>query len=733
MTNVARALMLAGLLLSTSAGCGGGVAGSPGVGFLDDSGGRDAGGGPPDAAAPDEVGGRDAPRPDGAGPPPPCERHGQRCDDGDPCTVDDRCVAGVCAGDRISCDDRDPCTDDGCAPDVGCFHEPGTGATCDDGNGCTREDRCLDGVCTGAPDPLLCRCARDADCARWEDGDRCNGALVCVDGACAVDPASVVVCPATVIACRESRCVPQTGACTTADAPDGTYCDEGLTCVVQAVCRAGACLGAPLACDDRNVCTDDACTEAEGCTYTPNRVPCDDGDPATVGERCDDGVCRAPTEPCDDGTPCTVDSVDPRDGRCVHDASAANGTPCDDGDPWTGHDVCQDGRCVGQPAFCGERACDDGDPCTDDTCAHGVCAHAYNTAPCDDGLACTTGDRCTAGRCGGDETGCAPCTPAFGTAVQRLTVLAIGADGREDQALDVDGDPQTCAPAGACSGGRDNALAPLAARLNDALAAAVADGDLVWLLELPSWPVPLGEFSVNLYTNAALAPESQGCDLRAPGCRYQVSPLELDPTCRAWGHIDGVTYGGRRLLGGGPGRDLVLRLALAGGGVTDLPIEDVRLDVRVHLRADGDVRLVGLLGGVVWLPALERALAALPPGPLVPPAEVIGALVVPDVDRDGDGRPESASLGLRFETVAAAIAPSGATGVATCLDVVECAQVCGEGDGACTLACFASGDAEAQTLFLALLDCIELFCPVPTEACVESRCWAEAIDCWRDT
>jgi len=132
MARVVRALVLTGLVLSCVAGCGGAGGEPSGVGFLD-GGGRD--GGALADARPAEV--EDAPAPDGGGPSPRCDREGQRCDDGDPCTLDDRCAGGVCGGDRLPCDDRDPCTDDGCAPGSGCFHEPGTGAACDDGNGCT--------------------------------------------------------------------------------------------------------------------------------------------------------------------------------------------------------------------------------------------------------------------------------------------------------------------------------------------------------------------------------------------------------------------------------------------------------------------------------------------------------------------------------------------------------------------------------------------------------------------
>ncbi|MBI5501708.1 MAG: hypothetical protein HY907_15800 [Deltaproteobacteria bacterium] len=53
---------------------------------------------------------------------------GSSCDDGDPCTVDDVCAGGACAGPAMDCDDGNSCTRDTCdrlrEPDPGCVSEP---------------------------------------------------------------------------------------------------------------------------------------------------------------------------------------------------------------------------------------------------------------------------------------------------------------------------------------------------------------------------------------------------------------------------------------------------------------------------------------------------------------------------------------------------------------------------------------------------------------------------------
>lgn len=77
------------------------------------------------------------------------------CDDGNPCTFDDLCFGRVCRGKRDpspidpSCRECNPCErlnpQGKCVPDN---HKP-----CDDGDSCTVDDRCLGRVCRGKKDP----------------------------------------------------------------------------------------------------------------------------------------------------------------------------------------------------------------------------------------------------------------------------------------------------------------------------------------------------------------------------------------------------------------------------------------------------------------------------------------------------------------------------------------------------------------------------------------------------
>jgi len=69
------------------------------------------------------------------------------CDDNDPCT-EDLCDSQLgCVVIDEDCDDNNECTDDFC-DEEGCFHVEHTDR-CNDGDPCTSNDRCSSGVCSG--------------------------------------------------------------------------------------------------------------------------------------------------------------------------------------------------------------------------------------------------------------------------------------------------------------------------------------------------------------------------------------------------------------------------------------------------------------------------------------------------------------------------------------------------------------------------------------------------------
>ncbi|MBK9265907.1 MAG: S8 family serine peptidase [Polyangiaceae bacterium] len=130
----------------------------------------------------------------------PEKPEGTACDDGDACTLNDGCIAGVCAGSSVNCTALDDCHDAGvCDPMTGTCSNPEKpeGAACDDGNGCTVSDSCMAGICmAGAP----------MDCVA---PDECHEAGICDS---------------------------MTGTCSSPEKPDGTACSIGQC--IGGVCTA---------------------------------------------------------------------------------------------------------------------------------------------------------------------------------------------------------------------------------------------------------------------------------------------------------------------------------------------------------------------------------------------------------------------------------------------------------------------------------------------------------------
>ena len=218
------------------------------------------------------------------------------CEDGDPCTLGDTCADGQCQSGfgKADCDDEDPCTVDFCVQGDGCYHAPQDGL-CDDGNVCSVDDYCVGGVCVGGAN--VCACQNHEDCADEDDGNVCNGTLICdksapapVDWKCVVDLDTIVVCSKeNDTTCREAQCQSATGACLLIAVNSGGACDDGSVCSVTEQCDDGECVGSEmLDCADDDNCTDDYCHPTAGCQHglSPTGFPC--GPPGWV---CQLGQC----------------------------------------------------------------------------------------------------------------------------------------------------------------------------------------------------------------------------------------------------------------------------------------------------------------------------------------------------------------------------------------------------------------------------------------------------------
>lgn len=220
------------------------------------------------------------------------------CNDGNGCTVGDTCSGGACTGAPRDCNDNNSCTADGCNQATGqCTHtaQP-AGSSCNDGNACTQTDQCnAFGTCIGT-NPVICpalgQCYNPGVCntltgqcssslpkssgSICDDGnactrtDRCDGAGTCVGS-------NPVVCT-PLSSCHDAgTCDAQTGVCSNPPKPPGTLCDDTDVCTTGDSCSGGVCAGTPIpgcvdADDDDIPDEDDPCTAVDW-TSVPRTPP----------------------------------------------------------------------------------------------------------------------------------------------------------------------------------------------------------------------------------------------------------------------------------------------------------------------------------------------------------------------------------------------------------------------------------------------------------------------------
>lgn len=415
-----------------------------------------------------------------------CESLGSSdCDDGLPCTKD---VCGK-AGCEHTADDK-ACTDDGGCFNIGCDLAAGCTATtvinggkCDDGDSCTVDEKCdALGACVASKNK--CTCKDDADC---DQTDLCLPRFCDVTKYCVVATDKKVVCDKhSSPACGKNLCDPKTGQCSVVAENNGGVCDDGDKCTTKTECKDGDCTGpADLKCDDKNPCTADSCSD--GCKFSEIPGDCDDGVACTEKDTCVAGGCTGQKKPCDDGITCTFDSCDPKTGACTN-APKAN-KPCEDNNPCTTDScdvksgcknvpndkapcedddactvtACKSGKCVTTKidktvAGCGcttNKQCNDNNPCTADVCDKGDCqfnAGPQNGKACQGGNLCMLEMKCSSGACtGGKKKVCSDNNPCTNDACSAKTGKCTAAAKADGTTCDADG--SLCTQKDACKKG----------------------------------------------------------------------------------------------------------------------------------------------------------------------------------------------------------------------------------------------------------------------------------------
>ncbi len=352
---------------------------------------------------------------------------GTACDDGDFCTVAGSCSDGVCETVPRDCSDLDDqCNVGVCDSEAqACVTEPAhLGESCEDDLFCTANTTCTEeGTCEGEPTDCSAAgdqcnegvCNEEAQACEPEPfniGEDCDDELACtinttctIEGTCEGEPLDCSAAGGQ--ECIDGVCDEEAGGCVGEPINIGQSCNEDLFCVVGSLCtEEGSCEGTPRDCsslDDQ--CNVGICDEAAGaCVAVPINTgeSCDDDLFCTVNTTCSaSGTCEGQPRDCSgEDDQCNEGICDEAAGSCVAEPTNI-GQTCDDGLACTVNNTCSaSGTCEGQPRDCS------GD---DDQCNEGICDESVGGCvadpvnigqTCDDELFCTVGTICT------DDGGC---------------------------------------------------------------------------------------------------------------------------------------------------------------------------------------------------------------------------------------------------------------------------------------------------------------------------------------
>lgn len=374
---------------------------------------------------------------------------GEECDPGIDACCNNDCTFNT--GDSCTDDDQNECTSGQC--EAGSCVPKNNNDSCDDGLGCTENDACSGGACSGSqvicPDDGEsctietcnedtdqcetnsdgCECDEDSDCL--DDGNPCTGAGVCTNFSCTYPPVEAGTSCADNLFCNGNEVCDANGTCQPGSDPcvGGAECDNECN-EANDNCHVPS---GTVCTDEGNECTDNECDGQGQCAAINNNDPCDDGDACSENDVCGGGACQpGPQKDCSDGLDCTTDSCI-GDGMCFstptgtcecetdEDCDFGNpcavgtceenftctqtireGESCADDDFCDGSEVCDaQGACVGDPVDCS-----DSDPCTVDSCNEDddLCENILDTQiPGCEPPACPEGDADNDGVCDGED------------------------------------------------------------------------------------------------------------------------------------------------------------------------------------------------------------------------------------------------------------------------------------------------------------------------------------------
>jgi hypothetical protein len=232
----------------------------------------------------------------------------------------------------------------------------------------------------------------------------------------------------------------------------------------------------------------------------------------------------------------------------------------------------------------------------------------------------------------------------FGKDVQKVSKLNIPA-GTVGCDLDADGKPNNAL---------STSLATFLVQANEQLTKSIADGTITLMVETDGFKTDGTEFPGNMLIGDIDATNDK-CDIMsdAANCKYTVAPSSYDPTaasgtCPALIAFPNMKIKDGALAAGGPKQTFSLALPIQ-GFTLNLKVNQATLQGKIAGTTSWETTKQGLICGVIAVEDIKNAVQNIES--LKDFAPLVTGLLKADIDVDGDGKKESVSVAIDFETV----------------------------------------------------------------------------------
>jgi len=486
-----------------------------------------------------------------------------------------------------------------------------------------------DAGCAGACPAGSCGQVGECDCGGCGAGEQCNAQNVCE----AVPAECAEQCKA---AGAECGCLdPELCGCDCGGCGAGESCEGNLCVVVAPPVEEAADV------PDVHEVVEEIVPET-----VPGEVPGEMDPPASCPEIClAAGVECGVVDECDCGS--CGDGFECKDGFCSELPPDCNAVCGENGCGAIGTCECGDctwGDCIGGQCVCQPN-------CAGKTCGADGCGSQCGTCPAGTPV-CAWDLKCYAS--------CEPSKVGFSEKVQKIVTLATGKDGTAGEALDVDGNPKTCSPFGKCKDGLDNQMATMFEALaqftdiNVQIGKSVEDGSLLMLFEGVGYNEQGMTFDTNVYFGEPAVPKGS-CNFQTAVCNYLVAPESFDlVACKPLVFFDNTKVKGGVLTAGGKKYKIIIVLPIVPSSPFTMELLNARMVATVAPGLGGGTSYTGVLAGAISKKALLAQVDTLPDVGLPVSKDTIkmfiDAMLSPDIDSDGDGKKDAASIGFKFTT-----------------------------------------------------------------------------------